>query len=179
MDVTLKKQIDACLRGEGRAQRELFERYNTLLFPVCLRYARDRPEAQDILQDAFLVIFRDLGQYKGEGPLGAWLRRVTLRVALQHLRRKHPLQHAEDYAELPPDALDFNPDTKLDSEAILQMVQQLPPGYRTVFNLRCVEGFEYPEIATELGISESTVRSQYARACKQLRGLVERLLVLV
>jgi RNA polymerase sigma-70 factor (ECF subfamily) len=79
---------------------------------------------------------------------------------------------------LPPDTYDFNPDTELNSEAILRMVQQLPAGYRTVFNLRCMEGFEYPEIAAELGITESSVRSQYTRACKQLRILVDRLLVL-
>lgn len=179
MDATLKKLIDSCLRGDAGAQRQLFERYKSLLFPICLRYARDRPEAQDMLQETFLVIFRDLGQYKGEGVLGAWLQRVTVRVALQSLRRKNPLRFAEDYDQLPSDTYGFNPDTELNGEAILLMVQQLPPGYRAVFNLRCMEGFDYPEIATELGIAESSVRSQYARACKQLRGLVERMLVLV
>ncbi len=179
MDASLKKLIDGCLRGDSGSQRQLFERYNAWLFPICLRYARDRPEAQDMLQESFLVIFRDLSQFRGEGPLGAWLQRVTVRVALQSLRRKHPLRYADDYDELPPDTYDFNPDTELNGEAILLMVQQLPPGYRAVFNLRCMEGFEYPEIAAELGIAESSVRSQYARACKQLRGLVERMLVMV
>jgi RNA polymerase sigma-70 factor (ECF subfamily) len=179
MDATLKKFIGQCLRGDAEAQRQLFEQYKTWLFPICLRYARDRPEAQDMLQEAFLFIFRDLGQYKGDGALGAWLQRVTVRVALQSLRRKNPLRFAENYDDLPPDTYDFTPDTELNSEAILLMVQQLPPGYRAVFNLRCMEGFEYPEIAAELGIAESSVRSQYARACKQLRGMVERILVLV
>jgi RNA polymerase sigma-70 factor (ECF subfamily) len=179
MDTSLKKLIDACLHGDSGAQRRIFEQYQAQLFPVCLRYARDRPEAQDMLQEAFLVIFRDLGQYKGNGPLGAWLQRVTVRVALQNLRRKNPLRFAEDYDQLPPNTCDFNPDTELNGEAILHMVQQLPPGYRAVFNLRCVEGFEYAEIATELGIAESSVRSQYTRACKQLRSMVERLLILV
>jgi len=178
MDATLKSLLAGCRRGESGAQRLLFERYKSPLFAVCLRYARDRPEAQDLLQDAFLVIFRDLGQYKGDGSLDGWLHRVTVRVALQSLRRKHPLRYADDYADLPPDTYDFNPDTELNSEAILRMVQQLPAGYRTVFNLRCMEGFEYPEIAAELGITESSVRSQYTRACKQLRTLVDRMLVL-
>lgn len=178
MDASLKKLIDCCLWGDAAAQRQLFERYKAWLFPICLRYARDRPEAQDMLQEAFLVIFRDLGQYKGDGALRAWLQRVTVRVALQSLRRKNPLRHAEDYDDLPPDAYDFNPDTELNGEAILRMVQQLPPGYRAVFNLRCMEGFDYPEIAAELGIAESSARSQYARACKQLRGMVERMLIL-
>lgn len=178
MDATLKSMLAGCQRGDSGAQRRLFERYNAQLFAICLRYGRDRPEAQDLLQEAFLVIFRDLGQFKGDGSIDGWLHRLTVRVALQSLRRKHPLRYADDYADLPPNTYDFNPDTELNSEAILQMVQQLPTGYRTVFNLRCMEGFEYPEIATELGITESSVRSQYARACKQLRGLVERMLVL-
>ena len=178
MDASLKPLLAACQRGDSGAQRRLFEQYNSMLFAVCLRYARDRPEAQDMLQEAFLVIFRDLGQYKGEGPLEAWLHRVTVRVALQQLRRKNPLREAEDYSDLPAGTFDFMPDQELNGEAILRMVRQLPPGYRAVFNLHCMEGWPYPDIAAELGINESSVRSQYTRACKQLRILVERLLVL-
>ncbi len=147
-----------------------------MLFAVCLRYARDRPEAQDMLQESFLVIFRDIAQYRGDGALDAWLRRVTVRVALQMLRRKNPLRNAENYDDLPPEAFDFIPDTELNSEAILHLVQQLPPGYRAVFNLHCMESWSYAEIAAELGISESGVRSQYARACRQLRSVVENVL---
>lgn len=169
--------LSACRRGDSAAQRQLFEKYKTPLFGICLRYARDRPEAQDILQDAFLTIFRDLGQYNGSGSLEGWLRRVTVRTALQHLRRHNPLRFAEDYDDLPAHARNTHPDAELNSEAILQMVQQLPAGYRTVFNLHCVEAYSYPEIAAELGITESTVRSQYARACKYLRNLVEQLLI--
>lgn len=177
MDETpLAQLLTKCRRGDNGAQRILFERYNARLFCLCLRYARDRPEAQDILQEAFLAIFRDLGQYKGDGAFEGWLRRVTVRAALQHLRRKNPLRFAEDFDNLPTDTWNISPDTELNSEAILKMVQQLPPGYRAVFNLHCVESYSYPEIAAELGISESSVRSQYARACKHLRVLVDKLL---
>lgn len=176
MDQSLQKLIAGCRHGEAGAQRNLFENYRTPLFAVCLRYARDRPEAQDMLQEAFLTIFRDLGQYKGEGSFEGWLRKVTVRSALQHLRRKNPLRFAENYDDLPHDTHNFVPDTDLNSESLLRMVQLLAPGYRTIFNLHCMESFSYAEIAVELGISESTVRSQYARACKQLRSLVEKLL---
>lgn len=179
MDASLKTLLAACQRGDSGAQRRLFEQYNSMLFNVCLRYARDRPEAQDMLQEAFLLIFKDLGQYKGEGPLGAWLCRVTVRVALQQLRRKNPLRDAEDYNDLPAATFDVLPDQELNSEAILHMVQQLPPGYRAVFNLHCVEGWPYPDIATEMGINESSVRSQYTRACRQLRIMLERSLVML
>lgn len=179
MDATLNSLLAGCRRGDSGAQRRLFEQYKSPLFAVCMRYARDRPEAQDMLQEAFLVIFRDLGQYRGDGALDAWLRRVTVRVALQMLRRRNPLRDAEDYDDLPHDTFDFAPDQELNSEAILRMVQQLPPGYRAVFNLHCMEAWPYPDIAIELGINESSVRSQYARACKQLRAMIERFLITV
>lgn len=175
MDIPLKKLLAACQRGDAGAQYRLFEQYHAGLFLVCLRYARDRPEAQDMLQDTFLTIFKDLGQYNGSGVFEAWLRKVTVRTALQHLRKNNPLRFAEDYDQLPPQSFDVLPDTELNGEAILQLVQQLPQGYRTVFNMHGIEAWSYPEIAAELGISESSVRSQYTRACKQLRQMVDKL----
>lgn len=176
IEIPLQQLIAGCRRGDSDAQRLLYERYNARLFAVCLRYARDRPEAQDMLQDTFIVIFRDLAQFQGYGAFDGWLHRVTVRAALQHLRRKNPLRFAEDFNDLPPESHNVHPDMELNGEAILQMVQQLPAGYRTVFNLHGVEAWSYPEIAAELGISESSVRSQYTRACKHLRGLVDKLL---
>ncbi len=175
MDEPLKKLLAGCRRGNAGAQHQLFERYHADLFLVCLRYARDRPEAQDMLQDTFLAIFKDLDQYNGSGVFEGWLRKVTVRTALQHLRKNNPLRFAEDYDLLPPHAFDMQPDTELNGEAILQLVQQLPPGYRTVFNMHGIEAWSYPDIAAELGISESSVRSQYTRACKQLRLMVDKL----
>jgi len=165
--------ITACCRGDARAQRTLFERHKNPLFTVCLRYARDRPEAQDILQEAFLAIFRDLGQYNGSGPFEGWLRKVTVRAALQHLRRSNVLRFAENYDDLPRDAWQELPDEELAHASVLHIVQQLPAGYRTVFNMRCVEAWSYEEIAAELGIVESSVRSRYTRACRMLRQAVE------
>ena len=169
--------LKKCRRGNAGAQHTLYKLHKDRLFSLCLRYAKDHPEAQDMLQDAFIAIFRDLHQYNGSGSLEGWLHRVTVRAALQHLRKKNPLRQAEEFDMQISDSFTFSPDTDLNSEAILKMVQQLPDGYRMVFNLRCVEEFSYPEIAAALGIAESTVRSQYARACKQLRFLVEKLLI--
>ncbi len=172
MDAQLQQIITDCCRGKMAAQRLLFERYQSRLFSVCLRYARDRPEAQDMLQEAFLTIFRDLGQYKGQGSFDGWMHRVTVRSALQHLRKRNPLRFADDYDDLPSESSIVVPDTEFTKEAILKCVQQLPIGYRTIFNMHCMEAWSYTEIATELGITESSVRSQYSRACKQLRELV-------
>ena len=175
MDISLQqKMIDGCRRGSAKAQQQLFETYRNKVFAVCLRYGRDRPEAQDMLQEAFLAIFKDLGQYRGEGVLEGWLRKVAVRSALQFLRKRNPLRFAEDYANQPLDAAISVPDADLMSESILRFVQELPIGYRTIFNMHCIEGWPYPEIAAELQISESSVRSQYSRACKQLRSSIEK-----
>ncbi|MBL7825659.1 MAG: RNA polymerase sigma factor [Saprospiraceae bacterium] len=176
-DRPLLQLLQQCQKGDSSAQKKLFEGYKNRLFAVCLRYARDRAEAQDILQEAFVSIFRDLHQFSGEGAFDGWLHRVTVRAALQHLRKRNVLRFAVDYDDMPTDARSLTPDTDLNHEAILKMVQQLPDGYRAVFNLHCMEAFSYTEIAAELGISESSVRSQYSRACKQLRGLLEHLLI--
>jgi RNA polymerase sigma-70 factor (ECF subfamily) len=178
MDETPMDLLKKCQRGDSQAQRQLFERYKNRLFSLCLRYSRDRPEAQDMLQEAFLAIFRDLGQFSGTGSLDGWLHRVTVRSALQFLRKKNPLRFAESMDNQPMDAYALAPDTDLNAEAILHLVQQLPDGYRLVFNLHCVEAFSYAEIAAELGIAESSVRSQYARACKHLRVMVDRMMIL-
>jgi RNA polymerase sigma factor (sigma-70 family) len=174
MNTNLPSILKACCKGDLSAQRTLFDLYKSKLFVVCLRYSRDRPEAQDLLQDAFLTIFRDLNQYSGQGAFDGWIHRVTVRTALQHLRKKNPLRFADDYNEIHSDAWNTPPETELNGESILQLVQSLPLGYRTVFNMHCVEAWSYKEIADELGIAESSVRSQYARACKQLRTLVEK-----
>jgi RNA polymerase sigma factor (sigma-70 family) len=175
MDATIKEIIAGCRRGSSTAQRQLFERYQSRLFGVCMRYARDRAEAQDMLQEAFLAIFRDLSQYSGQGSWDGWMHRVTVRAALKQLRKHNPLRFAEDYGDMPPESSIVMPDSDLGREAILKCVQQLPVGYRTIFNMHCIEAWSYAEIAAELGIGESSVRSQYARACAQLREAVNRL----
>jgi RNA polymerase sigma factor (sigma-70 family) len=173
-DNQLEPILRACRRGNLGAQKLLYERLKSRLFQVCLRYSRDRPEAQDMLQDAFLTIFRDLHQFSGQGAFEGWAVRVTVRSALQHLRRRNPLRFADDYQQLPSESLQVMPDTELKHAAILDLVQMLPTGYRTVFNLRCIEAWPYEEIAAELNITESSVRSQYTRACHQLRHLFEK-----
>jgi RNA polymerase sigma factor (sigma-70 family) len=169
--------LQQCQKGRPAAQKALYEQYKTVLFPVCLRYARDHAEAEDLLQEAFIVIFRDIRHFRGEGPLEGWLRRVTLRVALMQLRKKYPTRFAEPFDMLPPEkAVELPADSDLNAEELLALLQKMPDGYRTVFNLRCVEEYSYEEIAQTMGIAESSVRSQYARACRFMRGLVERML---
>lgn len=167
--------VQKCQKGERQAQNQLFVQYRRMLFGVCLRYASSRAEAEDILQESFIKIYGDLYQYRPTGPLGAWMRKVTVNVALQHLRKKKnlfpviDLQQVEDTYE-PNDEL-FAEDR---AKAVLKMVQKLPEGYRLVFNLYLIEGLTHPEIAEYLDISVNTSKSQLSRAKTMLRKMLEK-----
>lgn len=150
-----------------------------MLFGVCLRYAKDRIEAEDFMQEGLIVIFRDLKQYRPTSALGAWMRRVMINVCLQQLRKRHNvfkvssmeakevlmLQSAEDILG------------NLRAKELIQMVQSLPVGYRAVFNLYVIEGYSHKEIAELLNISMNTSKSQLSRAKANLRKLLEAELI--
>lgn len=170
-DILLK----GCLRGDRALQKELYLKYKSSMFGICLRYSKDYSEAQDLLQDGFIQIFKDLHQYKPIGPLGGWMRRVVINVALQHIRRKKKLFSDVDITTLSEKyESDDDIEGDLRAEALLKMVQQLPEGYRTVFNLYVVEGYPHKEIAEKLGISENTSKSQLSRAKAALRKMLEK-----
>jgi RNA polymerase sigma-70 factor (ECF subfamily) len=172
--VTEHQIIKGCKKGDRKAQAELYNQYRAQLFGVCLRYASDHEEAKDWLQDGFIQIYKDLYQYKPTGPLGGWMRRVMINVALQHIRKKKRLfpiveinQVAENY-ETTEDLF-----SHFRAKALMKMVQQLPDGYRAVFNLYVIEGYSHKEIAQKLGVSEATSKSQLSRAKMTLRKLLE------
>lgn len=172
-------EIEACMRGDQRAQRALYERYKGRMFALCLRYAGTRAEAEDICQEGFVRVFRDLGQYDGRGPFEGWMRKVFVNTALQHLEKQRRRIQTDrldgvdvaDDAEAPPFE-DAPP-----AERLIQLLQQLPPGFRAVFNLYVLEGYTHPEIADILGISVGTSKSQLLRAKAHLRRLLEKSLV--
>lgn len=163
----------ACTAGDRGAQRVLYERFRLPLYRLCLRYARDPQEAEDFLHDGLLRVFRDLAQYRGQGPLGGWVRRVVLNTVLQHLRRRPCFVPA---SELPDPGADPEPEPEyLDGfapERIYELIRELPPGYRTVFNLFYLEGFSHEHIARELEISQGASKSQLYKAKRHLRKLV-------
>jgi RNA polymerase sigma-70 factor (ECF subfamily) len=162
-----------CVRENARAQRLLFERYAPRMFTVCLRYARHRMEAEDMLQDAFVRVFDKLTMYKGEGSLEGWIRRITVNVALKAIKKCSfqreeiglPVFHDEAEAAT---ALD-----KLSEAELMTYISELPMGYRTVFNMYVFDGFNHQEIAAELGIQEGTSRSQLVKARTALQHKVE------
>ncbi len=162
--------LRACQRGDPRAQGFLYERYKRKLMGLCLRYARHRPDAEDIFQDAFVKIFRNLSELRDVANLDAWVRRVVVNTAITHYHRQAAQPPATDLDTVQP----ANDDDRallahLSTDELLRHVQQLPDGYRLVFNLYVLEGYTHPEIGQALGISENTSKSQLSRAKAWLR----------
>ncbi len=175
-DYSDNELVVACKDNIRLAQQELFARFVYMMKGICLRYAQDETEAEDILQDAFIRIFGRLDQYNETGPLGAWIRRITVNTALESYRKrksvKQQLVTALDLKDLHP-ATNDGIIEQLHAEELVKKIQQLPPGYRAVFNLYAVEGYSHPEIGELLGISEGTSKSQYSRARLMLRTLID------
>jgi len=169
--------IRACLKNKRPAQQELFTRFSYMVKGICLRYSRDADEAEDLLQESFIRIFTKLDTFTDKGPLGAWIRKITVNTALEIYRKHSTMQRHLTIVKAESDP---NPKTsdsaieQLQLEDLLLKIQQLPNGYRTIFNLYAIEGYNHPEIAQMLDISEGTSKSQYSRARTLLREMIDR-----
>jgi RNA polymerase sigma factor (sigma-70 family) len=167
--------IEACLKGDSRAQKMLFEKHGPKLFAVCMRYSNSEEEAKDVLQDGFIKIFEKLNIYKGEGSFEGWMRRVVVNTALDAIRKNKKLKSQVDIDDVAY-GLTTN-ESVLDTmaaEDLMLVLQTLPTGYRTVFNLYVIEGYSHKEIAEELNITVSTSKSQFSRAKGILREILEK-----
>ncbi|MEM1214690.1 MAG: RNA polymerase sigma factor [Bacteroidota bacterium] len=164
--------IRGCQRGKAKYQRELVLRYSPLLMTVARRYCRDDHAARDVLQEAFIRIFRAIPKYQQTGSFPGWLRRIVINCALQ-TKEKAAYQREqtaiEDVAHpmVNPSVLD-----RLQAEELLDLIQQLPENFRTVFNLYAIEGYRHDEIADMLNIAPGTSRSQLTRARQRLQALI-------
>ncbi|KAA3623641.1 MAG: RNA polymerase sigma factor [Bacteroidetes bacterium] len=170
--------VNGCIKKDRKAQRALYEMYKVQLFRICLRYAKDRPEAEDMLQDGFIKIFADIKQYTGKGSLGGWLSRVMVNTALQYLRKQKRRGHTLEITEI----ADTHQAEEvilsdLGAKALTNLIQKLPPGYRVVFNMYVIEGYSHREIAEQLQVTESTSKSQLSKAKAMLRRMFEKNLV--
>lgn len=154
-----------CLKGRAEAQRQLYDFFSESMLGICYRYTKCMTDAEDVLQDGFIKVFRNLHQFKFEGELGAWIRRIMINTAINYLKKNGRYQADLSYLDssLHP-VSDENPEVYLDARELGELIRQLPTGYQTIFNLHAVEGFSHVEIGKILGINEGTSRSQYARA---------------
>lgn len=162
---TESELIAACQKQERKAQREIYERYSPRMFLVCLRYVSDREKAKDLLQDGFVTVFSKIGSYNGDGSFEGWMRKVFVNTALMELRKKDVLRDTQDVTELRTNApFTDNVLEKIEGKEILNLISQMPSGFKTVFNLSVFDGFSHLEIAKMLGITEGASRSQLSRA---------------
>ncbi len=165
----LKDLIEGCKSGRQKAQSELYQMFAPKLFGVCIRYSRDMSEAEDILHEAFMKIFNRIRQYNGKGSLEGWLTRIVVNLALDKYKKRYRLHTVEDITVYDYKNIDESAYSTMDHAQILELVQQLPPRYKVVFNLYAIDGYSHREIAEMLGVSESTSKSNLSRARKVLQ----------
>jgi len=162
----IKNIIKGCLAGNRRDQELLYRRHAAKLYAVCLQYSGNDDEARDILQEGFIKIFENLIYYKHEGSFEGWMRRIMVNTALEKYRSKHNLYRVDDIDLIPePEADPENTDySGLEAVDLLDIIRELPPKYRMVFNLYAIEGYSHKEIGKIINISEGTSKSNLARA---------------
>ncbi|PZR38005.1 MAG: RNA polymerase subunit sigma-70 [Azospira oryzae] len=156
--------IEGCKRRDQHAQRFLYEHFSGKMFALCCRYVKDKMEAEDVLITAFTKIFERIDQFKNEGSFEGWIRRIVVNESLTYLRKNKSM-----YLETDIEAADREPDyealdSQLQADDLLKLIADLPAGYRIVFNMYSIDGYSHKEIADQLGITESTSKSQLSRA---------------
>jgi len=169
--------IDGCARHERKAQQTLYDKYSRFLLGVCMRYATDKAEAEDILQDSFLKIFFNIKDFSGTGSFIGWLRKVAVNTAITHYHKNLKYRYhveIEEYVSVETGVTSFEEDF-FTSEELYTVLSELPAGYRMVFNLYAVEGYKHKEIGEILGVDTNTSKSQYSRAKAVIRDKLEKL----
>ena len=164
--------IAGCIKGDRRAQLALYNAYSAKMFAVCLRYAADYSAAQDMLQDGFVKVFRNMEKFRNEGSFEGWIRRIFVNTAIEHYRKQVNLYALHDNTVTGYESYEAGALETLKHEDLVKMIQSLSDGYRTVFNLYIVEGYSHKEIGDMLGISEGTSKSQLARARYLLQKMI-------
>ncbi|MFT4666276.1 MAG: RNA polymerase sigma factor (sigma-70 family) [Patescibacteria group bacterium] len=164
--------IKGCIQNDRQCQRALFERYSGLMLSVCRRYTRHEMEAEDILQDALIKVFKNIEKFKFEGSFEGWVRRIVVNTALKNYKKSSVQKEQiglESYQEgsMEPKAI-----ANLGEEELMNLIAKMPDGYRIVFNLYIIEGYSHREIAERLEIKESTSRSQLVKARRLLQEML-------
>jgi len=164
------KLLRECRRGNAKHQKILYERYSAKMLAVCARYFQSLEEAQDALQDGFIKVFTNIDNFREEGSLEGWIRRIMVNTSLnlhrKNLKHYYHVDLGETETRIADERLSID---NLEVQDMLKMIQQLPNGYRIVFNLYEIEGYSHKEIAKELNVSVSTSKSQLLKAKRKLR----------
>ncbi|MET3113922.1 RNA polymerase sigma factor (sigma-70 family) [Pedobacter sp. CG_S7] len=172
---TINDLMEGCKAGDQKMQELLYKQTSAKMFALCLRYAKDRMEAEDSLQVGYIRVFQKIKDYRGDGSFEGWIRRVMVNTAIESYRknlRNLNVVPLEDAYEQPSTSFDFS---KLEMQDLLKIIQQLSDGYRLVFNMYIIEGYSHKEIAQTLGISESASKSQLSRARAILKEKITKM----
>ena len=156
--------IKGCISGDRSMQELLYKKFSPKMYAICLRYAGNTDDAQDLLQEGFIKVYKNLDKFRSEGSFEGWMRRVFVNTSIEHFRRKVNLNSITENEEKGIEDSTWNVLDSLAEKDIIQLITELSNGYRTVFNLYVVEGYSHKEIGDMLGISEGTSKSQLARA---------------
>ncbi|NOQ72308.1 MAG: sigma-70 family RNA polymerase sigma factor [Crocinitomix sp.] len=171
--MTEEQLVKECISGNAVAHKKFYDLFARKMMGVCLRYSSNPDEAQDVLQDGFIKVFSKLPKFVNKGSLEGWVRRIMVNTALDQYRKNKKYQK-----DVEIDAVSFKLEQKdfiietINANDLLKIIQTIPKGYRVVFNLFAIEGYSHKEIAEQLGVTESTSKSQYSRAKKMLRKLL-------
>lgn len=171
LDTSVKEQelIRDCKKGKSAAQKAVYDKYAAMMLAVCVRYIKDRMEAEHVMVGGMVKVFSNIGQFQEQGSFEGWIRRIMVNESLMYLRKHKNMALHMDIDEVRQEPNYDVLSDQLGADDLLRMVEELPVGYRTVFNLYAIEGYKHEEIADMLGISEGTSKSQLNRARKLLQ----------
>jgi RNA polymerase sigma-70 factor (ECF subfamily) len=170
-----KELIAKVLRGDAKAQKELYDAHADIMLGVCYRYSKSLADAEDMLQEGFVKVFKNLKQFKGTGELGAWIRRIMVNTIINEIKKsKIPITQLDATTEIDIPTPGDDVEILLTAKEIAELIKKLPMGYGIVFNLHAIEGYSHKEIAAMLNIKTVSVRSQYQRARTQLINWIEK-----
>lgn len=171
--MSLEKLIDSCKQGNRKAQEELYRKYSAVLFGMCLKYSRNKTEAEDSLHDSFMTIYDKIDQFTGKGSFEGWIKRITVNTVLQKYRKE---QHLKVVSENMGEEINIESDhtNHIELSKLLGYIQELPNKYRLTFNLYVLDGYTHKEISALLGTSEGTSKSNLARAKMILKEKIEK-----
>ncbi|MBS1502305.1 MAG: RNA polymerase sigma factor [Bacteroidetes bacterium] len=174
-DNNLGQMWEGCLRNDRKQQEALYRALAPKMLAVCLRYAGDKDEAQDILQEGFIKMFNNVHKYRGDGNLEGWIRRIMVHTAISRYRKLKPMVLVEDMAENHEESTTSHNANNLEVNDLMKLVQQLPQAYRSVFNMYAIEGYSHQEIGRKLGITELLSRTTLYRARNILKEKLAQL----
>jgi RNA polymerase sigma factor (sigma-70 family) len=168
--------INGCIAGNRQMQELLYRLYAPKMYAVCLRYSTNAEDAQDLLQEGFIKVYRNIDRFRGDGSFEGWIRRIFVNTSIEQFRKKTNVYSISEREEENIENREFTALDTLAEKDIINLVQELSPGYRTVFNMYVIEGYSHKEIGEMLGINEGTSKSQLARAKGLLQKMVEKYL---